>query len=67
MTTLTFAFSRALARTWSPGDRIVVSGLDHDANVTPWVMAAADRGVDVDFAEIDTTDMSLDLDHLEGS
>lgn len=65
MTTLTFAFSRALARTWSPGDRIVVSGLDHDANVTPWVMAAADRGVEVDVAQIDTTDMSLDLDHLE--
>lgn len=66
MTTLTFAFSRAVARTWSPGDRIVVSGLDHDANVTPWVMAAADRGVEVDMVDIDTTDMSLDLDHLEG-
>lgn len=65
MTTLTFAFSRALARTWSPGDRIVVSGLDHDANVTPWVMAAADRDVQVDIAQIDPTDMSLDLDHLE--
>jgi cysteine desulfurase family protein (TIGR01976 family) len=65
MTTLTFAFSRALARTWAPGDRIVLSALDHDANVTPWVMAAEDRGVDVDFAEIDTTDMSLDVDHLE--
>lgn len=65
MTTLTFAFSRALARTWSPGDRIVVSGLDHDANVTPWVMAAADRGIEVDFVGIDTTEMSLDLDHLE--
>jgi cysteine desulfurase family protein (TIGR01976 family) len=65
MTSLTFAFSRALARTWSPGDRIVVSGLDHDANVTPWVMAAADRGVEVDVAEIDTSDVSLDLDHLE--
>lgn len=65
MTTLTFAFSRAVARTWSPGDRIVLSGLDHDANVTPWVMAAADRGVEVDFADIDTADMSLDVDHLE--
>lgn len=65
MTTLTFAFSRAVARTWSTGDRIVVSGLDHDANVTPWVMAARDRGVEVDVARIDTVDMSLDLDHLE--
>jgi cysteine desulfurase family protein (TIGR01976 family) len=65
MTTLTFAFSRAVARTWAPGDRIVLSGLDHDANVTPWVMAAADRGVEVDFADIHTSDMSLDIDHLE--
>jgi cysteine desulfurase family protein (TIGR01976 family) len=65
MTTLTFAFSRAVARTWSPGDRIVLSGLDHDANVTPWALAAADRGVEVDYAAIDTDDMSLDVDHLE--
>ncbi|MEX2654376.1 MAG: cysteine desulfurase-like protein [Acidimicrobiia bacterium] len=65
MTTLTFAFSRAVARTWSAGDRIIVSGLDHDANVTPWVMAAADRGVEVDYVGIDTSDMSLDLDHLD--
>lgn len=66
MTTLTFAFSRAVARTWSAGDRIIVSGLDHDANVTPWVMAAEDRGVEVDFVDIDPVDMSLDLDELEG-
>ncbi len=65
MTTLTFAFSRAVARTWAAGDRIVLSGLDHDANVTPWVMAAADRGVEVDFADIHTSDMTLDIDHLE--
>src|SRR5437868_12905376 len=36
MTTLTFAFSRALAQTWQPGDEIIVTDLDHDANVTPW-------------------------------
>ena len=65
MTTLTFAFSRALARSWSPGDRIVVSGLDHDANVTPWVMAAADRGVEVDFIDVDTNEMTLDVASLE--
>ena len=65
MTTLTFAFSRAVARTWSPGDRIVVSGLDHDANVTSWAMAAADRGVEVDVIDVNPSDMSLDLDHLE--
>jgi cysteine desulfurase family protein (TIGR01976 family) len=65
MTTLTFGFSRALSRTWGPGDKIVVSGLDHDANVTPWVMAAEDRGADVLFADIRPDDVTLDLDQLE--
>jgi cysteine desulfurase family protein (TIGR01976 family) len=64
MTTVTFAFSRALAQTWNPGDRIVLSGLDHDANVSPWLRAAADRGVEVVFADV-TADATLDLDHLE--
>ncbi len=45
MTSLTFAMSRALSRTWQPGDQIVVTRLDHDANITPWVMAAEERGV----------------------
>ncbi len=65
MTSLTFAFSRALARDWGPGDRIVVSRLDHDANVTPWVMVAEDRGATVVFADIRPDDVTLDLDHLE--
>lgn len=65
MTTLTFAFSRALARDWGPGDRVVVTQLDHDANVTPWVMAAADRGAEVAIARINPDDVSLDFDHLE--
>lgn len=65
MTTLTFAFSRALSQQWSAGDRIVLSGLDHDANVSPWLRAAADRGVEVVFARIDPDRVSLDLDHLE--
>ncbi|MGF1665016.1 MAG: cysteine desulfurase-like protein [Acidimicrobiia bacterium] len=64
MTTVTFAFSRALAQTWSSGDRIVLSGLDHDANVSPWLRAAADRGAEVVFADV-TADATLDLDHLE--
>ena len=65
MTSLTFAFSRALAAGWSPGDRVVVTRLDHDANVTPWVRAAADRGVEVAFADIKPDTVTLDLDHLE--
>lgn len=44
MTSLTFAFSRALARTWQPGDEVVVTSMDHDANVAPWLLAAEDRG-----------------------
>src|SRR5262245_40623977 len=44
MTTLTFALSRALAATWKPGDELVVTRLDHDANVSPWELAARDAG-----------------------
>lgn len=54
MTSLTFAMSRALARTWRPGDRILVTSLDHDANVTPWRIAAAEVGVAVDVARFDS-------------
>jgi cysteine desulfurase family protein (TIGR01976 family) len=64
MTSLTFALSRALAEEWQPGDRIVLSALDHDANITPWVRAAKSRGVEVSFAELGR-DTTLDLDHLE--
>lgn len=60
MTSLTFSLSRALARTWSPGDRIVVTSLDHDANVTPWRLAAADAGVATDLARFDTATSRLD-------
>jgi cysteine desulfurase family protein (TIGR01976 family) len=54
VTTLTFRFARALAATWRPGDEIVVSRLDHDANVRPWVIEAARAGVRVRWAELDT-------------
>lgn len=64
MTSLTFALSRALSEDWRAGDQIILSGLDHDANVTPWVRVAAMKGADVDFARIDE-DASLDIDHLE--
>ena len=64
MTTLTFALSRALARTWGPGDEIVVTRLDHDANVTPWVLAARDAGATVRHVGIRAGDCTLDLDEL---
>ena len=66
MTTLTFALSRALARTWRPGDEVLVTRLDHDANVTPWVLAARDAGATVRFAEVHCDDCTLDLDQLRG-
>ncbi|MGY2083278.1 cysteine desulfurase-like protein [Blastococcus sp. SYSU DS0539] len=52
-TTLTYGMARALARTWRPGDAIVLSRLDHDANVRPWVQMAAATGVQVRWAEVD--------------
>jgi len=47
MTSLTFAVSRALARNWAAGDNLIVTRLDHDANVAPWLAVAADRGMEV--------------------
>lgn len=60
MTSLTFAMSRALARTWESGDSIVLTSLDHDANFTPWDMAADDSGVYVRVAEFDPETGLLD-------
>ena len=65
MTTLTLAFSRALAKTWSPGDEIIVTQLDHDANVSPWVTAASDAGVVVHQIGIDLDDCTLKLDQFQ--
>jgi cysteine desulfurase family protein (TIGR01976 family) len=62
MTTLTLHISRSIARTWNPGDTIVVTRLDHDANVTPWVLAAQDRGVNVRWVDFDVEDGTLKLD-----
>jgi len=64
MTSLTLHISRCLARTWNPGDTIVVTRLDHDANVTPWVLAAEDRGCRVQYVDFNLEDGILDLDQL---
>lgn len=53
MTTLTFAVADALAKSWRIGDEVVVSRLDHDANVRPWVRAAGRAGAVVKWAEVD--------------
>jgi cysteine desulfurase family protein (TIGR01976 family) len=64
MTTLTFNLSRAIGRTLSIGDEVVVSRLDHDANIAPWV-ALEERGVVVRHADFDPTNCTLDLVGLE--
>lgn len=65
MTSLTFALSRALARTWKPGDEVIVTRLDHDANVRPWVLAARDAGAVIKFAPINQADCTLNLPVLK--
>ena len=64
MTTLTFAVSRALGRELGPGDEIVLTRLDHDANFSPWLQMAEDRGVTVRIAEVHDADCTLDLADL---
>lgn len=66
MTTLTLGLSRALLSTFARGDEIIVTCLDHDANVTPWVRAAADHGVVVRKVAVNTADATLDMDNLVG-
>ena len=63
MTTLNFALSRACAREWREGDEVVVTRLDHDANVSPWLELGRDLGLVVRFADIGD-DTTLDLDDL---
>ena len=65
MTTLTLSLSRALGRTWRPGDEVIVSRLGHDANFTPWVLAAADAGATVRYIDIVPRDCTLDLDDFK--
>lgn len=64
MTSLTFAVSRALAQTWQAGDELVLTRLDHDANVTPWIMAARDQGMTVRWIDLDPETGTLRLDEL---
>ena len=61
MTTLTFSISRALGREITSGDEIVLTRMDHDANITPWVMMAQDRGATVRWVDFDVEDYTLDM------
>jgi cysteine desulfurase family protein (TIGR01976 family) len=62
MTSLTFHVSRSLGRTWRPGDAVLVTRLDHDANVRPWVLAARDAGAEVRWADVRPEDGTLDAE-----
>ncbi|HEY6041620.1 MAG TPA: cysteine desulfurase-like protein [Anaerolineae bacterium] len=64
MTTLTFSLSRALGRTIQPGDEIIVTRLDHDANISPW-LALAERGAVIKWVDIDPEDCTLDQNDFE--
>ncbi len=67
MTTLTLAFSRSFARRLNPGDEIIVTHLDHDANIAPWLHVAEARGATVRWVDFDVEDGSLRLDQLEAA
>jgi len=64
MTSLTFAVSRALARDWHEGDELVVTRLDHDANVAPWLQVAEDRRMTVRWLDFDPATGRWTLDDL---
>jgi cysteine desulfurase family protein (TIGR01976 family) len=65
MTTLTFAISRALSRQWDEDSEIVVTELDHRANVDPWLIAAREKGAKVRWVRVDPETLTLDHDDLE--
>ena len=63
-TSLLLHLSRSIGRTWGPGDEVVVTRLDHDANVRPWILAAEDAGAMVRWVDVRPDDVTLDLDDL---
>jgi cysteine desulfurase family protein (TIGR01976 family) len=65
MTSLTLHMSRSLARTLNAGDEIVVTRLDHDANIAPWLLIAEDRGCTVRWVDIHPEDCTLDMEEME--
>lgn len=67
MTTHNFALSRALGRSWQAGDEMVLTRMDHDANVSPWLHLAADKGMTVKWVDINPADCTLNLDSLEAA
>lgn len=67
MTTLSFHLSRSIAQTLAPGDEIMLTRMDHDANVAPWTLIARDRGLTLKWVDIRAEDCTLDMDSLEAA
>jgi cysteine desulfurase family protein (TIGR01976 family) len=67
MTTLTLYISRSISRNWNVGDSIIVTRLDHDANVTPWVLAAQDRGCKVIWVDFHPEDGMLNMEEMQAA
>ncbi|HEX6249066.1 MAG TPA: cysteine desulfurase-like protein [Nocardioidaceae bacterium] len=67
MTQMTYDLSRALAAQWRPGDEVVVTRLDHDANIRPWVSAAETAGATVRWVEFDKETAELTVDHVRAA
>ncbi|EGA90643.1 cysteine desulfurase-like protein [Planococcus donghaensis MPA1U2] len=65
MTTLTIAIANALGKNFEPGDEIVVTEMDHRANVDPWIMMAEDRGLKIRWVKVDTETKTLDVTELD--
>jgi cysteine desulfurase family protein (TIGR01976 family) len=66
-TTLLFHLSRSFAKTLEPGDEVVVTLLDHDANIRPWVLAAADAGAAIRWVDVREDDVTIDVDSFEAA
>ncbi len=64
MTQVTFDIARALAKQWGPGDEVVVTRLDHDANIRPWVIAAESAGAGVRWVDFDKATAELTVDDV---
>lgn len=67
MTTLTLHISRSISRVWKPGDEIILTRLDHDANVTPWLLAAEDRGCKIIWVDFHPEDGTLDMEGMQAA
>jgi cysteine desulfurase family protein (TIGR01976 family) len=67
MTSLTFQLSRSLGRMFQPGDEIIVTRLDHDANIAPWLLIAQDRGLNIRWVDFRPEDGTLDMGTLKAA